>query len=228
MTNVQPGEALVDRIIAEMNPARAGADPKVLERMKVVFRTLHWALEELHVTDSELASVCEFLDEVGRRHEFLMLFDQLGISMHVNDITYAHQGQLTQNNVEGPFYRTGSPQIGNPGKLARDEEPGETLVVSGFVRDVRNGDAIPHAALEIWQTNSAGMYENLDPAQPDYNLRGQLSTDHDGKFEFQTIVPSGYPMGIATSVENCYGSSDVTRCVPRIFTSRSLPPGTNR
>ena len=39
-----------------------------------------------------------------------------------------------------------------------------------------------------------GLYENHDPDQPDYNLRGRLTTDADGHFAFVAVRPVPYPI----------------------------------
>jgi catechol 1,2-dioxygenase len=201
MTDIATQMPLVERVIAAMSPAREGADPAFQARMAEILRAVHRVLDELQITDPELDATWRFFNELGSKHEFLMLFDQLAISMHVNDITYAGQGDVTQNNVEGPFYRAGSPMLENPGVLAADDEPGDVLFVRGRAFDARTGGSISGATIEIWQTNQQGMYESIDPTQRDYNLRGTIVTDVDGAYEFRTIVPSGYPMGIGTTVE---------------------------
>ena len=39
-----------------------------------------------------------------------------------------------------------------------------------------------------------GLYETQDENQPDYNLRGQLHTDKDGRYAFRTVIPVSYPV----------------------------------
>ena len=49
--------------------------------------------------------------------------------------------------------------------------------------------------LDVWNANGKGDYENEDPTQPDYNLRGRLLTDENGRYEFRTAVPGPYEIG---------------------------------
>jgi catechol 1,2-dioxygenase len=73
----------------------------------------------------------------------------------------------------------------------RENEPGEKLVFSGTVRGT-DGTPLAGANLDIWQANGACEYSHFQPDVPDYNLRGQLTTDEDGSFEFETVVPAPY------------------------------------
>jgi hydroxyquinol 1,2-dioxygenase len=57
-----------------------------------------------------------------------------------------------------------------------------------------DGGPISGAQLDIWGTDQNGLYENADPRQPDYNLRGRFITDDDGGYEFWTIKPVSYPI----------------------------------
>ncbi|MEH7304109.1 hypothetical protein [Neobacillus drentensis] len=49
--------------------------------------------------------------------------------------------------------------------------------------------------LDVRQANEHGNYENEDPEQPDYNLRGRIQCDMNGRFEIQTMVPAAYEIG---------------------------------
>jgi catechol 1,2-dioxygenase len=46
--------------------------------------------------------------------------------------------------------------------------------------------------LDVWQCNGIGEYSHFHPGVPEYNLRGRLTTDESGRYEFQTVVPSPY------------------------------------
>jgi catechol 1,2-dioxygenase len=54
------------------------------------------------------------------------------------------------------------------------------------------GRPIPAAELDVWGTNKNGMYENVDPSQPDYNLRGRFRAAGDGSYELWTVKPVSY------------------------------------
>lgn len=73
---------------------------------------------------------------------------------------------------------------------------GETLILFGQVLDV-NGQPVPEAEVEIWQTDFSGVYDH--PGDPSTNGRdqtfqffGSASTGADGWYAFRTIVPGRY------------------------------------
>lgn len=166
------------------------------EKLQQISTELIAFLQELatrfEVNESELRQVVAFLTRVGQQDEFQLLFDVLGLSVLVDDITYGHESDGTTHNVEGPLYRAGAPLRTPPVRLCRDDEEGDILFISGQVTAAQDGHPLAGAMLDVWQTNRHGYYENQDTSQPDYNLRGRLLTDEHGRFEFRTIVPGAY------------------------------------
>mgnify|MGYP003349758860 CR=1 FL=1 len=59
---------------------------------------------------------------------------------------------------------------------------------------------IAGATVDVWQASPVGLYENQDDAQPDKNLRGRFTTDHEGRFALRTVRPAGYPIPIVGPV----------------------------
>lgn len=153
---------------------------------------LHELVDEFQITESELRLMVDFLTRVGQQDEFQLLFDVLGISVLVDDITYGHESTGTAHNVEGPLYRPGAPLREPPVKLCRDNEDGDILFMSGRVTSAEDERPLAGAMLDIWQTNRQGYYENQDDTQPEFNLRGRLLTDEQGRYEFRTIIPGAY------------------------------------
>ncbi len=73
---------------------------------------------------------------------------------------------------------------------------GEALVLVGQVLDT-NGNPVPNAAVEIWQTDTTGVYDHPDdPGTGSRDLTfqfyGTAVTDADGWYAFRTIVPGKY------------------------------------
>lgn len=94
--------------------------------------------------------------------------------------------------IEGPFYLPGAPELQPPCVLPmRDDEAGDVLLFTGSVRD-RAGKALAGAELDLWQADAAGLYSNIFPSVPPWNLRGRIKTDADGLFAVRTIVPPPY------------------------------------
>jgi catechol 1,2-dioxygenase len=48
--------------------------------------------------------------------------------------------------------------------------------------------------MDIWEDAPNGLYENHDPSQPDYNLRGRLQTDENGHYACVALRPVPYPI----------------------------------
>ena len=107
----------------------------------------------------------------------------------------AQQCLPTAANVLGPFYRAAAPARA---KLADPGETGEVLVVSGTVYGPDCRTPLPGALLDVWQANSAGLYDIDKPAnltdRTQFRLRGRLLTDAQGRYEIETIVPGRYPI----------------------------------
>lgn len=94
--------------------------------------------------------------------------------------------------IEGPFYLAGAPSLRRPEQLPmRDNEKGETLLFVGTVRDGA-GTPLDNAELDIWHADADGLYSNIDPSVPPWNLRGRIRTDANGNFKVRTIVPPPY------------------------------------
>ena len=83
--------------------------------------------------------------------------------------------------------------------MNRDYE-GETVLVEGTVRDTE-GNAIPGAQIDIWQTAPNGMYSSQDPEQDTHSFHGLMTADENGRYAFTTVrpveytVPSDGPVG---------------------------------
>jgi catechol 1,2-dioxygenase len=168
--------------------------PTTTPRVQAIFEEVRAALlrviAENRVTWEEYRAATGFLAEAGRRDfEIPMLLD-VCLGQAVDDLTHAHEG--TECNVEGPFYVPGAPSLQPPYRLPRrPDEPGARLVVSGTVRST-DGRPLAGATLDVWQANGAGEYSHFHPGVPEHNLRGRLTADGEGRFEFETVIPAAY------------------------------------
>ncbi len=159
---------------------------------------VHAIIQELNPSSNEFRAVLSFLTDVGhhsdsRRQEWVLLADVLGVSTLVEDLNSLRPPGATPNTVAGPFYRADVPETANGASISRDGK-GEPLFVSGKVR-MLDGKAVAGAVVEVWHANAQGIYENQDPdGQPEFNLRGRLTTDGEGAFRFTSVKPKGYAL----------------------------------
>jgi protocatechuate 3,4-dioxygenase beta subunit len=164
--------------------------------LTAVVQHLHALIREFRPSPEEWKSVIAFLTEVGhacdeRRQEWVLLSDLLGASALVEEINSRRPKGATPNTVRGPFYRPDAPHYPLGASISLDGA-GEPIEVRGLVRDL-DGHPIAGAAIETWQANAQGFYENQQPDhQPEFNLRGIFRTDQQGRFHYRTIRPAGY------------------------------------
>ena len=171
------------------------SDPRLRELLTSLISHLHAFAVETQLTRQEWLAGVEFLTATGQkcdseRQEFILLSDVLGFSSLV-DLINAADG-ATESTVLGPFYVPGAPvramgeQIGRPGD-------GSPTLVRGQVTDAV-GRPLEGATLDVWQSNSDGLYDTQDPEQPPFNLRGVFVTGQDGGYHFRTVRPASYPV----------------------------------
>jgi catechol 1,2-dioxygenase len=98
----------------------------------------------------------------------------------------------TGSDVEGPFHVDGAP---DRTQLAGPNEPGERLVIEGTVLEADCTTPVAGAVLDVWQADADGNYHD---AGDDYRLRGQMMTNANGEYQFETIRPGHYPLGGST------------------------------
>jgi hydroxyquinol 1,2-dioxygenase len=159
---------------------------------------LHALVVELRPSGEEFRQAIDFLTEVGhyadaRRQEWVLLADVLGVSSLIEDQNSPRPAGATPNTLAGPFYRADAPEIPAGGNISRDHK-GDPLEVTGRVVAL-DGGGVGGAAVEVWHANAEGLYENQEPdRQPEFNLRGRLRTDAEGRFRFQTVKPKGYAL----------------------------------
>ena len=133
-----------------------------------------------------------------RRNEGQLIFDVLGVESLVDEITYklatdAREGP-TASAVLGPFWRKDAPRRKMGESIVFGIENGDYTLMYGTVMDHITGAPIENAELDVWHTAPNGLYEQQDPDQPDYNLRGRFATGKDGKYEFVCLRPTSYPI----------------------------------
>ena len=189
----QVGQDVPDELARRLAGA---AVPGQDEARLTVVRHLHALVREMRPSQGDLRSAIGFLTDVGhhadaRRQKWVLLADVIGVSTLVEDLNAMRPPEATPNTVAGPFYRADAPDVPNGANLSRDRR-GEPLAVTGRVTDCA-GAPLAGALVEVWQANGEGLYENQEPdRQPEFNLRGRLTTDAEGRFWYASVKPKGY------------------------------------
>lgn len=111
-----------------------------------------------------------------------------------NHLLHDHRG-ATSSAILGPFYRENSPRYPNGGDIVQKHfKDEETAYVHGRVMDAHSGKPLPGVVIEVWHTAPNGLYEQQDPEQPEFNLRGTFVSDADGFYAYKCLKPTSYPI----------------------------------
>ena len=171
------------------------------ERLRTVMRSLtahlHAFVKDVALTEEEWRAAISILTASGhitsgKRQEWILWSDALGVSMLVDAISNRTPDGATESTVQGPFYVPGSPPRAYGERI--DEMPaGEPLWVHGTVRSL-DGRPLPGAELDIWQNGDNELYAVQDPEAPEDHLRGRFTARNDGTYGFVTVRPSPYPI----------------------------------
>ncbi len=116
----------------------------------------------------------------------------------------------------GPFHKPDAPHRAD---LASEFEPGQRITIQGVVSNCKG--PMKGIDLDVWNATASGCYESFNgcPAIPGHpeqmRLRGQVTTDSEGRYAFNTILPGAYlngskyrPRHIHIIVATPYGFSD--------------------
>ena len=173
------------------------------ERLRTVMTSLvqhlHAFAREVRLTEAEWVEGIRFLTAAGhitddKRQEFILLSDVLGLSMLVTAQNNAKPPGCTEATVFGPFFVEGAPKYENGADISNGA-PGVPCLVSGSVRGL-DGTPITDAIIDVWQSDEDGFYDvqSTTAGQAAHRARGQLRSDRDGRFHFQSIVAEPYPI----------------------------------
>jgi catechol 1,2-dioxygenase len=157
------------------------------------------AIDDLDMTPDEIWAGVHYFNKLGQDGEAALLAAGLGLEKYL-DIRMDAEDKAaeitggTPRTIEGPLYVAGAPLRDGVSKIDvnLDDNAGP-LVIRGTVTGP-DGKPVANAVVECWHANSKGFYSHFDPtgAQSDFNLRGAVNTDANGKYEFRTLMPVGY------------------------------------
>ncbi len=191
-------EDVTKAVLAEVSRT---PDKRLREILTSLVTHLHAFARETRLTEAEYHRAIGYINKLGQmtnesHNEGVLMAGSLGMSALVCLLNNGDNGQAETNaNMLGPFWRPQSPEMANGASLLRSPTPGPAVYVTGRFRD-RAGKPIGGVKVDIWHSSPEGFYENQDPEQADWNLRGTFTTDADGIIHFRSIKPAGYPIPI--------------------------------
>jgi catechol 1,2-dioxygenase len=192
---------LTEVVLAETGRAD---DPRFREIVQALIRHLHDFAREVRLTEPEFDASINVVARLGQlttdsHNEVRLMAGSLGLSTLVCLMNNGTEEKPTSANLLGPFWRAGAPVMRGGDSIVRSPTEGPPLFFSGTVTDT-DGKPVAGAEVDVWHASPAGLYENQDPGQAEWNLRGKFVTDTDGTFGFRSIKPSGYPIPLGGPV----------------------------
>lgn len=190
-----------DNVIAATGPKTS---PRMRQVMASLIRHVHDFARENDITVSEWMQGVQMLNWAGqmsndRRNETQLLCDVIGLESLVDEITnkllVGADYESTKSAILGPFFRKDTPPTPNDASIIKTMPPdGEVTFMHGVVRDAATGAPLEGVTVDIWQCSTNGLYEQQDPDQAEFNLRGKFTTDKNGYYGLYCLRPVPYPV----------------------------------
>lgn len=182
--------AVLERLAAAPDPRLRQVTQSLVTHLHAFVRDVEPSFEEWQAAIGFLTRIGQMCD--GKRQEFILLSDTLGVSMLVDAINHRMPEGATPTTVLGPFYVEDAPELPLGAEVARAAK-GERLHVSGQVT-AAGGGPIAGALVDIWHADEDGFYDMQRPAEEHASLRARFRTDAQGRFHFWTVLPTSYPV----------------------------------
>ncbi|KAJ6131428.1 hypothetical protein N7523_001888 [Penicillium sp. IBT 18751x] len=190
-----------DNVINAMGPKTS---PRLRQLMTGLIRHVHDFARENELTVDEWMQGVQLLNWAGRmsddkRNEGQLVCDVIGLESLVDEITFKLAEEAkdapTATAILGPFFRADTPYRDNGADIVVTKpKDGEMVFMHGRVMDFVTKEPLVGASVEVWQASTNGLYEQQDPEQVEFNLRGKFKTDADGRYYFYCLRPTPYPV----------------------------------
>ena len=208
--------AQIDQLVNNfvVDTAKGPVDARIQQVVVRLLGDLFKAVEDLDLSATEVWKGIEYFAEAGATHELGLLAAGLGLERFIDiraDEADERAGLSggTPRTIEGPLYVAGAPVSTGFSRLddGSESKDGEVLFMQGTVYDGK-GAPLPNAQVEVWHANLMGNYSFFDKSQSHFNLRRTIITDEKGRYQFRSILPSGYgcpPNGTTQALLNKLG-----------------------
>ncbi|KAJ5786311.1 uncharacterized protein N7503_011523 [Penicillium pulvis] len=190
-----------DNVINSMGPKTS---PRLRQLMTGLIRHVHDFARENELTVDEWMEGVKLLNWAGqmsddKRNEGQLVCDVIGLESLVDEITFTLADEAkdapTATAILGPFFRADTPYRENGADIVVTKpSDGEMTFMHGRIMDFTTQKPLVGANVEVWQASTNGLYEQQDPEQTEFNLRGKFKTDADGRYYFYCLRPTPYPV----------------------------------
>jgi len=176
-----------------------GGNPRTKQIVHRILSDLFKTIDDLNITADEYWAGVAYLNQLGTSSEAALLSAGLGLERFLDmrmDAEDAARGldAGTARTIEGPLYVSGAPVEHGFARLDDgSDKDGHTMIMHGTVFGA-DGKPLAGAQVEVWHANTKGFYSHFDPTgeQQPFNMRRTIITDDQGRYAFQSILPSGY------------------------------------
>jgi hydroxyquinol 1,2-dioxygenase len=194
-------DTLTEAVISRLKDVK---DARFKQLMTSLIRHLHAFAKDVQLTEEEWFEAIKFLTAVGqkcdgKRQEFILLSDVLGLSMMTVAINHKAEPGATEATVLGPFFAHGAKEFEYGGDLREGATlKGEDVWVCGRVLEVGKdgspGKPIGGAILDIWQAKADGIYDLQTDGE--FELRGRVKANPKGEYAFKSYKPKFYSIPV--------------------------------
>lgn len=184
------GNSATERFLERQRAASGSSTERVDALASELIGSIHEIIRKHKVTYDEYEALKAWLIRVGLDGEWPLFLDVW--VEHVVEEVATEDRQGTVGTIEGPYYVPDSPKFDAEATLPmRDDEPGTPLLFQGQVTSV-DGKPLAGAHVEMWHADDYGFYSQFAPGLPEWNLRGTVVADDEGRFKIRTIQPAPY------------------------------------
>lgn len=178
---------------------KADGSPRMKEITHRLMSDLFKAIDDLNITPDEYWTGVAWLNDLGAAGQAGLISPGLGLDHFIDERLDAIDASMgidnpTPRTIEGPLYVAGAPEsIGFARLDDGSDTDGQTLITHGVVHDA-DKKPMPGAKVEVWHCDTRGFYSHFDPTgkQAPFNMRRTIIADDNGRYKFQSILPSGY------------------------------------
>jgi len=188
-TAAESGANATERFL-DRKTAATSSPERVSALVMSVLEAVYDTIRTHKVTYDEYNALKAWMIKVGEDGEWPLFLDVW--VEHVVEEVANERREGTKGTIEGPYYIENAPELPADATLPmREGEPGDPLLFQGQVRGL-DGTGLAGAHVEIWHADDAGFYSQFAPGIPEWNFRGTVVADDEGRFQIHTIQPAPY------------------------------------